>query len=202
LTGGSSAVTPLTLSSPTKVTAFPIILWRCWAAIEHGITQPRPHDLRWVVRRAAGPKPSPQQANTVVIRRVRYGALRKAHWRYRHSVFYAPIPRRTLIDNYNFRADQHSWHIDAGRKPCDGREILQRAAHLGVGADLAELGVKPPFRLALDLDYARHPNQVGPQRAGMVINGRHPILPFALCCTHIVFLLAYATARFTEMGRC
>jgi hypothetical protein len=47
---------PLTLSSPTKATPFPIILWRCWAAIEHGITQPRPHDLRWVVRRAAGLK--------------------------------------------------------------------------------------------------------------------------------------------------
>jgi hypothetical protein len=61
--------------------------------------------------------------------------------------------------------------------------------------------VKPPFRLALDLDYARHPNQVGPQRVGMVINGRYPILPFAPCCgTHIVFLLAYATARFTEWG--
>src|ERR1700726_2347728 len=70
-----SAVTPLTLSSPTKATAFPIILWRCLGGSEHGITQPRPHDLRWVVRRAAGPKPSPQQANTVVIRRVGYGAL-------------------------------------------------------------------------------------------------------------------------------
>ena len=68
-------MTPLTLSSPTKATAFPIILWRCLAGSEHGITQPRPHDLRWVVRRAAGPKPSPQQANTVVIRRVGYGAL-------------------------------------------------------------------------------------------------------------------------------
>ena len=75
MTGGGSAVTPLTLSSPTKATAFPIILWRCLAGSEHGITQPRPHDLRWVVRRAAGPKPSPQQANTVVIRRVGYGAL-------------------------------------------------------------------------------------------------------------------------------
>src|ERR1700731_1570111 len=60
--GGGSAVTPLTLSSPTKASLFPIILWRCWAGSEHGITQPRPHDLRWVVRRAAGPKPSPQQA--------------------------------------------------------------------------------------------------------------------------------------------
>ena len=68
-------MTPLTLSSPTKATAFRIILWRCLAGSEHGITQPRPHDLRWVVRRAAGPKPSPLQANTVVIRRVGYGAL-------------------------------------------------------------------------------------------------------------------------------
>src|ERR1700760_168956 len=50
------------LSAPTKASLFPIILWRCWAGSEHGITQPRPHDLRWVVRRAAGPKPSPQQA--------------------------------------------------------------------------------------------------------------------------------------------
>ena len=32
------------------------------AGSEHGITQPRPHDLWWVVRRAAGPKPPPQQA--------------------------------------------------------------------------------------------------------------------------------------------
>src|SRR5580693_6218060 len=41
--GGGSAVTPLTLSSPTKATPFPIILWRCWAGSEHGITQPTPH---------------------------------------------------------------------------------------------------------------------------------------------------------------
>jgi hypothetical protein len=34
-------VTPLTLSSPAKATLFPIILWRCWAASEHGITRPR-----------------------------------------------------------------------------------------------------------------------------------------------------------------
>jgi hypothetical protein len=33
-------VTPLTLSSPTKATLFRIILWRCWATVEHGITQP------------------------------------------------------------------------------------------------------------------------------------------------------------------
>src|SRR6202030_2441153 len=38
-------VTPLTLSSPTKATPFPIILWRCWARSEHGITQPTPHGL-------------------------------------------------------------------------------------------------------------------------------------------------------------
>jgi hypothetical protein len=30
-------------------------------AAEHGITQPRPHDLRWVVRRAAGLKGSTEQ---------------------------------------------------------------------------------------------------------------------------------------------
>ena len=68
-------MTPLTLSSPTKASLFPIILWRCWARSEHGITQPRLHDLRWVVRRAAGPKPSPQQAEHVVIWRAGYGAL-------------------------------------------------------------------------------------------------------------------------------
>src|SRR3984893_2641773 len=56
---------PLTLSSPTKATPFPIILWRCWAAIEHGITQPRPHDLRWVVRRAAGLKGQLSRSNTL-----------------------------------------------------------------------------------------------------------------------------------------
>src|SRR6202040_3425372 len=66
--GGGSAVTPLTLSSPTKASLFPIILWRCLAGSEHGITRPRPHDLRWVVRRAAGPKPLPHKPNTVVIR--------------------------------------------------------------------------------------------------------------------------------------
>src|SRR6202022_516611 len=59
--GGGSAVTPLTLSSPTEASQFPIILWRCWAGSEHGITQPRPHDLRWVVRRAAGLKGSTEQ---------------------------------------------------------------------------------------------------------------------------------------------
>src|SRR3984893_16799811 len=73
--GGGAAVTPLTLSSPTKASLFPIILWRCLAGSEHGITQPRPHDLRWVVRRAAGPKPLPHKPNTVVIRRAGYGAL-------------------------------------------------------------------------------------------------------------------------------
>src|ERR1700719_4680497 len=75
LTGGGSAVTPLTLSSPTKATLFRIILWRCVAGSEHGITQPRPHDLRWVVRRAAGPKPLHHKPNTVVIRRAGHGAL-------------------------------------------------------------------------------------------------------------------------------
>ena len=38
-------MTPLTLSSPTKASLFRIILWRCLAASEHGITQPKPHDL-------------------------------------------------------------------------------------------------------------------------------------------------------------
>ena len=31
----------LTLSSPTKASLFPIILWRCWAGSEHGIARPR-----------------------------------------------------------------------------------------------------------------------------------------------------------------
>jgi len=35
-------VTPLTLTLPSKATLFRIILWRCWAAIEHRITQPNP----------------------------------------------------------------------------------------------------------------------------------------------------------------
>ena len=68
-------MTPLTLSSPTEATPFRIILWRCLAGSEHGITQPRPHDLRWVVRRVAGPNPLPHKPNTVVIRRAGYGAF-------------------------------------------------------------------------------------------------------------------------------
>src|ERR1700732_416442 len=58
---GSSAVTPLTLSSPTKATLFLIMLWRCWAGSEHGITWPRPHDLRQVGRRAPVLKASTEQ---------------------------------------------------------------------------------------------------------------------------------------------
>src|ERR1700752_4892962 len=75
------AVTPLTLSSPTKASLFPIILWRCLAGSEHGITQPRPHDLRWVVRRAAGPKPSPQQAEYCCHPASRLGSFRSARSR-------------------------------------------------------------------------------------------------------------------------
>src|ERR1700722_7751449 len=37
---------PLTLSSPTKASLFRIILWRCLAGSERGITQQRPHNLR------------------------------------------------------------------------------------------------------------------------------------------------------------
>src|ERR1700730_18681983 len=39
--GAGPAVTPLTLSSATKASLFPIILWRCSAAIEHGIARIR-----------------------------------------------------------------------------------------------------------------------------------------------------------------
>src|SRR6266403_1787460 len=71
-------VTPLTLSTPTKASLFPIMLWRCLAGSEHGITQPRPHDLRWVVR-AAGLKPrlkaSTEQVQHIVIRSEGHGSL-------------------------------------------------------------------------------------------------------------------------------
>ena len=49
-------MTTLTLSSRSKASPFRIILWRCWATAEHGIARPRPPDLRWAVRRAAGLK--------------------------------------------------------------------------------------------------------------------------------------------------
>src|SRR5580692_4717329 len=65
----------LTMTNLLNLTHTTIILWRCLAGSEHGITQPRPHDLRWVVRRAAGPNPLPHKPNTVVIRRAGYGAL-------------------------------------------------------------------------------------------------------------------------------
>jgi hypothetical protein len=39
--GSVPTVTTLTLSSATKATLFRIILWRCWATVEHGIAQPK-----------------------------------------------------------------------------------------------------------------------------------------------------------------
>src|ERR1700739_2967754 len=67
-------VTPLTLSSPTKATLFRIILWRCWATVEHGITQPKtppgsPH--------SAAPLPSKRSALERGLGRVR--SQRVAH---------------------------------------------------------------------------------------------------------------------------
>jgi hypothetical protein len=38
--------TTLTLSSRSKATPFRIILWRCWAAPEHGIARAKPRDPR------------------------------------------------------------------------------------------------------------------------------------------------------------
>jgi hypothetical protein len=45
------------------------------AGSEHGITQPRPHDLRWVVRRAAGLKASTERVQHIVIRPAGDGSL-------------------------------------------------------------------------------------------------------------------------------
>src|ERR1700719_327528 len=109
LTGGGSAVTPLTLSSPTKASLFPIILWRCLAGSEHGIAQPRPHDLRWVVRRAADLKGQLSRSNTLSSGRrgARHPLLCAGRYTLRHALRGCREATYPRISCRGTRADCH-----------------------------------------------------------------------------------------------
>ena len=141
-------MTPLTLSSPTKASLFPIILWRCLAGSEHGITQPRPHDLRWVVRRAAGPKPSPQQAEYCCHPASRLRSFRSARSSSGSPLLEVDRPRRWRADTAGDDPKRMS-----GSEPAVVAGWVKRRAAPVNNVQLHSLGAHQPYRDACQTQY-------------------------------------------------